>query len=293
LRTGQIRVDGGRSKASDRLEAGQEIRIPPLPAEDRPSAAPRPVRTDSREAEGLRALVIHRDDDVLAIIKPPGLAVQGGTGVSRHLDAMLDALRFGAAERPRLVHRLDKDTSGVLVLARNAFAATKLADAFRGRDAKKTYWALVVGVPKQESGRISSEIAKRGVQGAERMAEVDGEGKRATTEYAVIEVAGKAVAWLALHPLTGRTHQLRVHCEALGTPILGDGKYGGRAAFIDGVPDGGMLHLHARALEIPHPRGGVLRLEAPLPSGLTATWKFFGFDPAIARAPFAPGKGGR
>ncbi len=293
LRTGQVRVDGGRSKASVRLEAGQEIRIPPLGDEikiaPRHAAAP----LSDREADRLRALVIHREDDVIVLNKPPGLAVQGGTGVSRHLDAMLDALQFDAAERPRLVHRLDRDTSGVLVLARNAFAATKLADAFRGRDAQKTYWALVVGVPKTQSGRISSEIAKRGAPGRERMEDADGDGKRAITDYAVIEVAGKEVAWLELHPRTGRTHQLRVHCKTLGTPILGDGKYGGAGAFIDGLPEGRTLHLHARALEIPHPRGGMLRVRADLPATMAKTWKFFGFDPSLAPDPFAPGKGTR
>ena len=286
LRTGQVRVDGSRSKASTRLEAGQVIRVPPLGEDKKPLPRPTPPKISKRDADELQSLVIHRDDDVLAINKPPGLAVQGGTGLTHHLDAMLDGLRFGLVERPRLVHRLDKDTSGVLVLARNAFAATSLTNSFRGRSTKKTYWALVVGVPEKKSGRIVSELAKRGGRGMERMAETDSDGKRAITDYVVLEVAGNAVAWLGLQPHTGRTHQLRVHCKTLGTPILGDGKYGGREAFIDGVPDGKMLHLHARALEIPHPRRGVLKLEAALPSSMAATWRFFGFDPKATLNPF-------
>jgi 23S rRNA pseudouridine955/2504/2580 synthase len=195
---------------------------------------------------------------------------------------MLDSLRFDGAERPRLVHRLDKDTSGVLVLARNAFAAAQLAAAFRGRAAEKTYWALVVGVPRRRAGRITSDLAKHGGRGAERVAEAGEGGRSAATDYEVVEVAGKEVAWLVLRPRTGRTHQLRVHCASLGTPILGDGKYGGRAAFIAGLPDAKMLHLHARALAIPHPRGGTLHVEAALPARMAATWSFFGFDPAAA-----------
>jgi 23S rRNA pseudouridine955/2504/2580 synthase len=285
LRTGQVRVDGGRSRASTRLQPGQVVRVPPLGELPAAPAAPRPPQPRPGDVEQLRGMVIHLDDDVVALNKPPGLAVQGGTGLTRHLDAMLDALRFGGAERPRLVHRLDKDTSGVLVLARNAFAAAQLAAAFRSRAAEKTYWALVVGVPRSPAGRITSDLAKRGGRGAERVAEAGEGGRRAATEYETVEVAGKAVAWLALRPHTGRTHQLRVHCASLGTPILGDGKYGGRAALVSGPPEARMLHLHACALDIPHPRGGTLHLEAPLPDRMAATWHFFGFDPAAAATP--------
>ena len=291
LRTGQIRVDGARVRASTRLAAGQEVRVPPL------GAAPprrRPVRptADPRDLARAHELVIHRDDHVIAINKPPGLAVQGGTGVRRHLDAMLDGLTFGAPERPRLVHRLDKDTSGVLVLGRTPKAAARLAAAFRGRTAEKTYWALVVGIPPRRDGRIDTALAKGqvaapGAPGArgERVAAVAG-GRRAVTDYAVIGTAGRRVAWLALRPLTGRTHQLRVHCTALGTPILGDGKYGGRDAFLAGVPGDARLHLHARALRMPHPAGGSLEVVAEMPPALAAAWRFFGFDPAAAADPF-------
>ena len=277
LRTGQVRVDGARSKASTRLEPGQIVRVPPftkstVSAPQRLSSASR-----SRDADDLKKLVIHLDDDVVAINKPPGLAVQGGTGLKKHLDGMLDGLRLDQKDRPKLVHRLDRDTSGVLVLGRNAFAAAKLAAAFRDRTAQKTYWALVVGVPRPRKGKISSKIAKK-AGGAERGMKTKSDGKPGLTEYEVVESAGNEIAWLALKPHTGRTHQLRVHCAELGTPILGDGKYGGRQAFLEGLPDAKKLHLHARSLEIPHPRGGILRLQASLPSAMAMTWQFFGLE---------------
>jgi 23S rRNA pseudouridine955/2504/2580 synthase len=278
LRTGQVRVDGGRSKASARLEAGQIVRVPPFTVSttSRPRQAP-PV-TRSRDIEKLKELVIHLDDDVLAINKPPDLAVQGGTGLKKHLDGMLDDLRFGLTERPRLVHRLDKDTSGVLVLGRNAFAAAKLAAAFRDRTARKTYWALVVGVPRPRKGKIVSRIKKKGSGREDRGEKSKADGKRGLTDYEVLESAGSEIAWLSLQPHTGRTHQLRVHCAELGTPILGDGKYGGREAFLEGIPEAKKLHLHAQSLEIPHPRGGILRLQAALPPTMAATWRFFGLE---------------
>jgi 23S rRNA pseudouridine955/2504/2580 synthase len=281
LRTGQVRVDGGRAKASLRLAAGQAIRIPPLgEAATAPAPrAPRKREVSPEDAEFVRSLVLHRDAQVIAINKPAGLAVQGGTGTTKHLDAMLDALRFEATERPRLVHRLDRDTSGVLLIGRTARATAFLARAFQGRDAKKTYWAITVGVPRHERGRVDLALAKRGGPGFERMAEDEEEGRRAITEYEVVDRAGNKAAWLALYPLTGRTHQLRVHCAALGTPILGDGKYGGREATLSGLAHGRRLHLHARAIEIPHPAGGVLRVTAPLPDFMVETWRFFGFEP--------------
>ena len=278
LRTGQIRVDGGRSKSSTRLAAGQVIRVPPLGApKSSPVKRTGPKLTEQDE-KALAAMVIHRDDDVLALNKPPGLAVQGGSGIKQHLDAMLDGLRFDLPERPRLVHRLDKDTSGVLVLGRNAFAATRLSEAFRGRDAQKTYWALVAGAPRPRTGKIVSDLAKRGNRGNQKMTETKDGGQRAVTEYTVMDEAADRVAWLELRPRTGRTHQLRVHCASLGTPILGDGKYGGREAFVDGLEGPQSLHLHARGLHIPHPRSGWLTLEADLPKSMLATWKFLGFD---------------
>ncbi len=297
LRTGQVRVDGKRAKAALRLESGMEVRVPPLgePAEATAAAKPAPktpaVKISDSEARDLRAAVLYRDKDVVALNKPHGLAVQGGTGTDKHLDAMLDALRFDADERPRLVHRLDRDTSGVLLLARSAVAARWLAEAFRAREARKVYWALVVGLPKIRQGKIDLALAKLPVKGGERMVADEEEGKRAVTYYTVMEAAGKKAAWLAMMPLTGRTHQLRAHAAALGTPILGDGKYGGQAAFFEkdsGTGQAGRrLHLHARELSIPKPGGGLLQVVAPLPPHMLETWRFFGLDADDRRNPFA------
>jgi len=283
LRTGQVRVDGKRARANARLVGGQVVRVPPLVEETDAPRPPRPV--DERAAADLRALVLYRDDDLIAINKPPGLAVQGGVKTERHLDAMLDALRFGAAERPRLVHRLDKDTSGVLVLARHAAAAARLAAAFRERTTRKLYWAVTVGVPKLAQGRIDLALAKLPGRAGERV-QPDEAGRRAVTYYRVLEHVGKQAAWLALMPETGRTHQLRVHCAAIGTPILGDGKYGGNAAFLPGAPLAPQLHLHARAITLPD-GGRRLQLTAPLPPSMRDTFAFFGFDPARDDDPFA------
>lgn len=287
LRTGQLRVDGRPAKAGLRLAAGQEVRVPPLGERPAPPPAAPPVPVSKAEAAALRALVIHRDDQVLVLNKPPGLAVQGGTRIRRHLDGMLDALRLGAESRPRLVHRLDKDTSGVLLLGRTPAAAARLAAAFRRREARKLYWAAVVGVPRPRRGRIDLALAKEAAGGAERMTAGGRQGRRAETLYGVIEAAGRRAAWLALMALTGRTHQLRVHCAALGTPIIGDGKYGGREAFPGGEGIGRGLHLHARAIALPHPGGGWLRVTAPLPEHMRQTWAFFGFDPDLEGDPFA------
>ncbi|MFM2150925.1 MAG: ribosomal pseudouridine synthase RluC [Pseudomonadota bacterium] len=280
LRTGQVRVDGKRVEANTRLAPGQEIRIPPLPdapPPDRPRGA---LHVDAREQQALEAMVIHRDKDVLVLDKPHGLPVQGGPGIARHLDGMLDALRFDAAERPRLVHRLDKDTSGVLVLARSVAAASKLAAAFRGRDVEKTYWAVTIGQPMPPAGRIDLALVKQGGPRGERTAAAepgDKDAARAVTDFQTLDAARRRAAWLELKPITGRTHQLRVHCaDALGCPILGDGKYGGAAAHMEGLP--GQLHLHARALRLPHPAGGVLEVMAPLPPHMKETFAFFGFE---------------
>ncbi|MDE1904173.1 MAG: RluA family pseudouridine synthase [Alphaproteobacteria bacterium] len=286
LRTGQIRLDGKRAAARDRVAAGQIVRVPPLPAANPQPAAARIVEPSARDAKMIQARVLHRDDDVIVIDKPQGLAVQGGTKTDLHLDGLLDALRFGAEERPRLVHRLDKDTSGVLVLARSARAAAKLAEAFRDKAARKIYWAAVVGVPKPELGRIDQRLAKLPGRLGERVVP-DDDGKRAVTYYRTVAHAGDRLAWVALEPVTGRTHQLRAHCAALGTPILGDGKYGGAATHVPGVPGNRRVHLHARALTIPHPAGGTLIVMAPLPPHMRETWDFFGFEDGQERDVFA------
>lgn len=304
LRTGQVRLDGKRAKASDRVETGQIVRVPPL---DQQAAAPAGERdehprgerpksgqarvVEERLARQLQQAVLYKDDDVLVIDKPAGLAVQGGTGLSTSVDALLDALRFGAKERPRLVHRLDRDTSGVLILARNAKAAKNLAEAFRHKETRKIYWAVVVGVPKIHHGRIDAPLQKSAGKADGRSRErvhIDEEGKHAVTEFALVEKAGKNAAWLALMPVTGRTHQLRAHCVALGTPILGDGKYAGAEAFIARDNLSNKLHLHARRLTIPHPtRKGVIDVTAPLPDHMKKTWAFLGFASEPARDPFA------
>jgi 23S rRNA pseudouridine955/2504/2580 synthase len=290
LRTGQIRVDGRRARSGDRVAAGQAIRVPPLPeAAAAPPAAERTVRP--ADAALLQAAILHQDDAVIVLNKPPGLAVQGGSKAERHVDGMLDALRFGHAERPRLVHRLDKDTSGVLVIARSAAAAAGLTRAFRDKTTRKIYWALAVGLPKPPQGRINLALTKgpggNGPgRGRERVRADPDEGKAAITYYRVIDSVGERASWLALLPVTGRTHQLRAHCAAIGTPILGDGKYGGPAAHLDGPPGSRRLHLHARALAIPHPQGGILRVSAPLPPHMRQSWEFFGFA-GDAEDPFA------
>lgn len=294
LRTGQVRVNGKRAKAALRLESGMEVRVPPLDEQTVAAAPPasRPVPQFSHsEIKDLQAAVLYRDEDVIALNKPSGLAVQGGTGTTKHLDAMLGGLRFDAAERPRLVHRLDRDTSGVLLLARNAAAARWLAAAFRAREARKIYWALVVGVPKIRQGKIDLPLAKLPGRGGERMVADEDVGKRAVTYYTVMEAAGRKAAWLAMMPVTGRTHQLRAHAVALGTPILGDGKYAGQAAYFEqdsGTGQAGrQLHLHARELTIPRPNGSLLHVVAPLPPHMRETWAFFGLNPDDRSNPFA------
>ena len=293
LRTGQVRVDGRRARSNLRLSPGQVIRVPPflddMPADRSSHSTSRPLG-DYAEEEGwaveLRRRVLYRDKDVLVIDKPAGLAVQGGTRTDRHLDAMLDVLAFEAAERPRLVHRLDRDTSGVLVLARSAVAASWLAAAFRRNQGRKVYWAAVAGLPKIAEGRIELALSKQGGGHGERV-RPDEEGRRAVTYYRVVEHAGRLAAWLALMPVTGRTHQLRAHCAAIGTPILGDGKYGGRAAFLAGVDLPKRLHLHARSIRLPRPGGGIIEAVAALPAHMTEAWRFFGFDANPVEEPLA------
>jgi 23S rRNA pseudouridine955/2504/2580 synthase len=286
LRTGQIRLDGRRASAGDHVAAGQEVRVPPLPEAQGPPKK-REYQPKPRDIAQIERAILYRDDDVIVIDKPPGLAVQGGTATEMHLDAMLDQLRFSAAERPRLVHRLDKDTSGALVLARNAAAARFLAGAFRHKATRKIYWAAVVGLPTPRQGRIDRRLAKVPGPAGERVIEEADEGKRAITDYRTVAHAGDRIAWVAMNPITGRTHQLRAHMAAIGTPILGDRKYGAAAAHPSGIAEARKLHLHARAIAIPLPNGRTLRVVAPLPPHMARTWKFLGFDQAEERDPFA------
>jgi 23S rRNA pseudouridine955/2504/2580 synthase len=289
LRTGQVRVDGARAKANTRLEAGQAVRVPPLgPAMEPAPKAERPV--SGEDAEMIRGCVIYKDKSVIVLNKPAGLAVQGGTSTHRHLDGMLDALMFDADERPRLVHRLDRDTSGVIVLARNARAAAALARSFKQKDARKIYWALVVGTPSPLQGTIDLALVKKEGPRAERVtpAEDDAEdAKNAVTHYSVVTSVSTKFAWVAFMPMTGRTHQIRAHAAAIGCPIVGDGKYGS----FDSHPGGEIpnkLHLHSRSLSIAHPDGGGRRIyvEAPLPPHMKTTWKLLGLDERDAKGAF-------
>ncbi|MGB5076126.1 MAG: RluA family pseudouridine synthase, partial [Sphingorhabdus sp.] len=275
-RTGQLRVDGKRATPGDRLEAGQQLRVPPA---DPAVAAARPARkrrelTDD-EMEFAQALVIHKDDAALVINKPAGLATQGGTKTETHVDGLLDALCFEQDGRPKLVHRLDKDTSGVLLLARSARSAGHFAKAFSSRTARKVYWALVVGVPAIEDGFIDLPIGKQPGSGGEKMHVDEKEGQSARTRYRIIERAGNTTAWVELQPYTGRTHQLRVHMAAIGHPIVGDGKYGGKEAFLTGTISRKM-HLHARRLRIDHPKGHQIDVRADLPSHMRDSFNDLG-----------------
>jgi len=286
-RTGQLRVDGARATPGDRLAEGQILRVPPLEpataARTARAARPRPVLSEDQIAFA-EGLVIHRDAQALVINKPPGLATQGGTKTTEHVDGLLDALMFERDDRPRLVHRLDKDTSGALLLARTARSAAHFAKAFAGRTARKVYWAIVVGVPDRDEGMIDLALAKQPGTGGEKM-HVDREGGMpARSRYRVIERAGNRAAWVELQPLTGRTHQLRVHMAALGHPIVGDGKYGGKDAFLTGAISRKM-HLHARRLRIDHPDGSPLDVRADLPTHFAETLASLGFDAAEGDLP--------
>jgi len=283
-RTGQLRLDGKRAAPGDRILAGQAIRVPPADTEaPRGRSAPARPALGADEIAFVEAMVLHRDKDAILIDKPPGLAVQGGTGTKVHLDGLLDGLADEKGQRPKLVHRLDKDTSGILLLARSARAAAFFSKSFAGRTARKTYWALVVGLPEVREGQIDLAIAKQPGSGGEKM-HPDPEGLAARTRYRVIDRAGNAAAWLELQPLTGRTHQLRVHMAAIGHPIVGDGKYGGQAAFLTGAISR-KLHLHARALRIDHPAGGCIEGAAPPPPHFAQSLAALGFDPELAEAP--------
>ncbi|API60706.1 RNA pseudouridine synthase [Tardibacter chloracetimidivorans] len=278
-RTGQLRIDGKRATPGDRVETGQTIRVPPAESAPSPLAAPRKERPPLAEDEAayVQSMVIHRDRSAIVINKPPGLATQGGTKTTDHVDRLLDGLLFDAPSRPKLVHRLDKDTSGALLLARTQRAAAFFAKSFSSRTAKKVYWALVVGVPSIEDGIIDLPLGKQPGTGGEKM-HVDKEnGLPARTRYRVIDRAGNRACWLELQPYTGRTHQLRAHLTAIGHPIVGDGKYGGPEAFLSGGISRKM-HLHARRIRIDHPDGDVLDVMAEAPRHFAESIAHLGFD---------------
>ena len=306
-RTGQIRVDGARVKASTRVAPGMGGRVPPLPKAEAPAAAKPAV--PASDAEMIRRAVIWMDDHVIALNKPPGLPSQGGSGVgARHVDALAEELKFGLPDKPSLVHRLDKDTSGVLLLARSTKIARRLSEAFRSRSTRKIYWAAVAGVPSPRMGTIRFGLVKapghgRGGEGEKMLCvhpskidETEG-AKRATTDYAVLEALGTRAAWVALVPITGRTHQLRAHMAEIGQPVVGDGKYGGSGQENLGSGWGAQLggeisrklHLHARSIAFDHPvTGARVTITADLPEHMARTWKTLGWDPKEVPAdPFA------
>lgn len=274
LRTGQFRLDGRRVDAGTRVSAGQTVRVPPLPGADRPQRPGRPPVAE-RDARFVRSLVLHADEELIVLDKPAGLAVQGGTGTRRHLDGMLDALAEGG-ERPRLVHRLDRDTAGLLVLARTARAARELMHAFQQHRVRKLYWAVVLGRPERRQGVIDLPLGKAGPRGFERMTPDAPGARKARTGFRLIARAGRLAAWVGLVPYTGRTHQLRAHCAAIGCPIMGDPKYGA-AAPPEGAPAG--LMLQAIELELPHPQGGVLSIRGRPAAHLREGLAFFGLAP--------------
>ena len=295
-RKGEIRLDGGRVKAATRVDAGQTVRVPPLPDEaaPEPTAAPRVSEADARM---IRDAVIWKDDHIIALNKPPGLPSQGGSKQTRHVDGLAEALTFGLADKPRLVHRLDKDTSGVLILARTRAVAEGLTKAFRARDTRKIYWAAVAGVPEPRMGTIRFGLVKapghgsRGENEKMRVVHPDDVGstegaKHATTDYAVLSNLGTRASWVALVPVTGRTHQLRAHMAEIGHPVVGDGKYGGSGQENKGDGWGAQLggeisrklHLHARSLSFTHPvTGKRITMTAPLPEHMARTWDMLGW----------------
>lgn len=279
-RTGQLRLDGKRAAPGDRIEAGQVIRVPP--PEAAPARAGRPQRKvellTPEETELVREMVIYQDAHAFVLAKPPGLATQGGTKTHHHLDRLLDGLTDDAGARPKLVHRLDKDTSGALLVARSARAAGHFAKAFAGRTARKVYWAMIVGVPSLEEGLIDLPLAKQPGTGGEKMHVSEEAGQPAKTRWRVIDRAGNRAAWVELQPLTGRTHQLRAHMAAIGHPIVGDAKYGGPEAFLTGGISR-KLHLHARRIRIDAPDGGAIDVTAELPPHFAETLATLGFEP--------------
>ena len=283
LRSGQIRIDGSRAKSDTRLQAGQTVRIPPLPVDSKAEGHLTGKSIRGRDdGDVLKQMLLYEDPKVYVFNKPAGLAVQGGSGVNRHVDDMLEAWRNKRGEKPRLVHRLDRDTSGVLVVARTRGAAQALTAAFRERETKKTYWALVKGIPRKREDKIATWLAKEATEDGDRMRVVphgEPDSDHAISYYRVIESAGQVMTWLEMEPYTGRTHQLRVHAAHIGCPIIGDPKYfeaDTNWSFPGGIQN--RLHLHARRIRIPNPSGGIIDVTAPLPPHMVQTWNLLGLD---------------
>jgi 23S rRNA pseudouridine955/2504/2580 synthase len=284
-RTGQLRLDGKKVAPGDRIEAGQEISLPPAESTPKRAGPAKPKRNplSEEEEEFVRSLVIYEDEGAFVVNKPPGLATQGGTKTHNHLDRLLDGLADEAGNRPKLVHRLDKDTSGALLIARSARSAAFFSKIFAGRAAKKVYWALVIGVPSASEGLVDAPLAKQPGTGGEKMHVDEEAGQSAKTRWRVIDRAGNRAAWVELQPLTGRTHQLRAHMAAIGHPIVGDGKYGGVDSFLTGGISR-KLHLHARRLKIDSP-GGKIDVTADLPEHFEQSLQGLGFEASEGTPP--------
>lgn len=281
-RTGQVRVAGARARTNTRLEAEQEIRVPPLAFDTRPADVPKgdvkPLTPQERRL--FDSMVLYEDKDIFVLNKPSGFAVQGGTKTHHHLDGLLMGLGAELGERPLLVHRLDRDTSGVIVIAKRRSIAAALGKLFATRAVKKTYWAVVKGVPDPAQGRIEVALIKaKGPEGDRMRASREGEEEdeqRAVTVYNVLDRTPPVASWVSLKPVTGRQHQLRAHMAHIGTPIWGDEKYGG----LDNMPEGmdRKLHLHARRIIFPHPREGTVDISAPLPEHFLKTFRLLDYD---------------
>ena len=286
LRTGQVRVDSRRVGANERLEAGAQVRVPKIVRDGKktvPTLKP-PLGLSKADRDRIERMILFEDEHVLVLNKPFGLAVQGGTGTKRHIDGMLAGMADRFGERPRLVHRLDRDTTGVLLVAKHRDAAAKLGRIFQTRSAAKTYWALVKGVPRPPQGKIEAPLVKASGPEGDRVRKAgpgeQAEAMHATTHYSVIDRVASKAAWVSLKPVTGRQHQLRAHMALIGYPIVGDNKYGGdRSALAEQIED--KLHLHARRLVLPHPyTGGKIDVTAPLPEHMQKTWELLGLDAA-------------
>src|SRR4030081_1505820 len=280
VRKGELRVNGKRADSKDRLEEGQTVRIPPLRL-DAPKVAGSLSEAATKTLGTLKDMILYEDADVMVLNKAAGLAVQGGSGTTRHVDQMLEVMRDAKGQKPRLVHRLDRETAGCLLVAKTRFAATALTGSFRHRSARKIYWALVAGVPKPKQGRVSTYLAKQEEEEDSYMRIAkhgDRDAVHAVTYYAVVETAAQKMAWISLKPVTGRTHQLRAHMAHVGNPIIGDPKYFNieNYEFPGGMQN--RLHLLARRISVPHPRGGTIDVTAPLPPHMEQSWNLLGFD---------------
>ncbi len=286
LRSGQVRVDSRRVEANVRLDAGAKVRVPKIvrtPAKSVPSLVP-PPGLSKADRDFIERMILHEDDDVLVLNKPFGIAVQGGTGTKRHIDGILAGMADRFGDRPRLVHRLDRDTTGVLLVAKRREIAAKLGRIFQTRAAAKTYWALVKGVPRPPQGKIEAALVKAAGPDGDRVRKaLPGEQDKAmhaTTHYSVIDRVGQKAAWVSLKPVTGRQHQLRAHMALIGHPIVADNKYEG-GLDLPALEIEPKLHLHARRLVVPHPGGGKIDVTAPLPEHMRRTWDLLGLDPAM------------